>query len=166
MLKHLLFSLILNSSVLLCLNVNGNYIQNNYIYHVPLDEDNLVTLDWQIDYNQENLIFEVHLPTNFKWFAIGFSDKGDLFPADYCVLWYNWKSDIHFQDVHADDAGVLLLDEQQDCLNFKIRRDRQTTKFTYQRKFDTCDENDYIVEVSLEDSFIWFMTFSLMEYLF
>lgn len=114
--QFLLLQRFLDISILFCLIVNGiiynlyrylkymytlitflgSYIENN-IYHVPLNEDNLITLDWQIDYISENLIFEVHLPSNFKWFAIGFSNRGELFPADYCVLWYNWKHNVHLQ---------------------------------------------------------------------
>ncbi|KAI4454263.1 dopamine beta hydroxylase related [Holotrichia oblita] len=67
-------------------------------------------------------------------------------PADIRALFKLFSERAQYQDVYADETGVLLLDEQQDCTNFKIRRDRQITKFTYQRKFDTCDEGDYIIE--------------------
>lgn len=69
----------------------------NPIFHVALKEDNSVTLDWIINYVTEELLFEVHIPSNFGWYAIGFSDRGGLFPADFCILWYDWEKKLHFQ---------------------------------------------------------------------
>lgn len=70
---------------------------DDQIFHVPLDENGLITLDWALDYSNKIIIFEIHIPSSFGWFAIGFSDWGKLFPADYCVLWYNWKGHLQFQ---------------------------------------------------------------------
>lgn len=70
------------------------------MFNVPLDGSNQIKLYWIIDYHAAKLTFEVHLPANFGWFALGFSDRGDLFPADYCLLWYDWKKNAHFE-VHT-----------------------------------------------------------------
>lgn len=51
------------------------------------------------------------------------------------------------------------MDDQQDCLNFKIKRLKELTKFTFQRPFDTCDENDYIIEVSI--CIVYFMQYKI-----
>jgi len=53
------------------------------------------------------------------------------------------------QDSWADVDGKLHLDTQQDCDSFAWRRRGNITKFTFSRKFDTCDEHDYIIEVSM-----------------
>lgn len=53
------------------------------------------------------------------------------------------------QDTWSDDQGVLQLDNRQDCNNFKIKHMRKLTTFTFQREFDTCDENDYVIEVAV-----------------
>lgn len=50
------------------------------------------------------------------------------------------------QDTWADDQGVIGLDKHQNCNAFKIRFRKNATKFTFQRKFDTCDPKDYIIE--------------------
>ncbi|KAK4873371.1 hypothetical protein RN001_015400 [Aquatica leii] len=125
-------------------------IQNVYadddVFEVALDEDSLITLAWSLDYSKEVVTFEVHLPNDFGWFAIGFSDRGEIFPADYCVLWYNWKGRLKFQDAYADDSGVLQVDNHQDCLDFRWLQRKNVTKFTYMREFDTCDANDYVIE--------------------
>lgn len=117
------------------------------IYHVPLDETGQVTLDWILDYSRETLAFEVHLPSSFSWFVIGFSDYGKPFPADYCTLWYDWKNKLHFQDSHATENGVLHIDSKQDCKEFRIAQRGNVTKFTFSREFDTCDNDDYVIEV-------------------
>lgn len=52
------------------------------------------------------------------------------------------------QDTHADGRGVLQLDKSQDCSDFKYSEKNDVMKYTFRRKFDTCDRNDYIIEVS------------------
>lgn len=67
------------------------------IYHVSLKEDNSVTVHWTLDYNSEEVIFEIHLPCEYEWFAFGFSNQGEQFPADYCLLWENMQGKIKLQ---------------------------------------------------------------------
>ncbi|XP_018325349.1 tyramine beta-hydroxylase [Agrilus planipennis] len=116
------------------------------IYHIPLDEKSELTLDWIVDYPLKTVTFEIHIPIKFGWFAIGFSDRGEHFSADYCVLWYDWKHELHFEDAWADDQAKLTADEQQDCKSFKKIIRGNKMKFSFQRKFDTCDKNDYLIE--------------------
>lgn len=52
-----------------------------------------------------------------------------------------------FQDTWADQKGLLHLDNVQNCNNFKHKNVGSTSKFTFTRKFDTCDDQDYIIEV-------------------
>uniref|UniRef100_A0A6P7GAW1 Tyramine beta-hydroxylase n=1 Tax=Diabrotica virgifera virgifera TaxID=50390 RepID=A0A6P7GAW1_DIAVI len=116
------------------------------IYHVSLNVDNSVKLYWTLDYSSETISFEIHIPQDYGWFAIGFSDRGQLFPADYCLLWKNLKKKVSLDDIYTEDDGVVHLDQQQDCSKFKIRTKKDTVKFTFQRQFDTCDRHDYIIE--------------------
>ncbi|KAJ8954020.1 hypothetical protein NQ318_004313, partial [Aromia moschata] len=116
------------------------------IYNVSLNGDSSVSLHWKLDYSSDTIIFEVHLPSHYGWFAIGFSDRGKLFPADYCLLWKNEGGKFSLQDTYADDHGVLHLDRQQDCDAFKSVTRNDVIKFTYRRKFDTCDRRDYVIE--------------------
>lgn len=46
--------------------------------------------------------------------------------------------------------GHIYLDSQQDCGDFGWKRRGNLTKFTFTRKFDTCDERDYIIEVIID----------------
>lgn len=53
---------------------------------------------------------------------------------------------MHLKDSWADKEGVLHIDKQQDCRNFRIKLRKGFIKYTFERKFDTCDPNDYIIE--------------------
>ncbi|CAH1968308.1 unnamed protein product [Acanthoscelides obtectus] len=128
------------------LAIAGVSAHTNKVFDVSLKEDNSIRLYWQLDYSSETVTFEVHIPAGYGWFALGFSDRGDPFPADYCVLWENVNGIVSFDDAYADNRGVLHLDKQQDCRKFKIKTSSNFVKYTYRRKFDTCDNNDYVVE--------------------
>ncbi|ENN78567.1 hypothetical protein YQE_04935, partial [Dendroctonus ponderosae] len=58
----------------------------------------------------------------------------------------HYKSPCIFKDVWANDAGVIELDRHQDCNNFRFKIIRNVVKFTFKRKFDTCDNRDYIIQ--------------------
>ncbi|XP_017887322.1 tyramine beta-hydroxylase [Ceratina calcarata] len=123
----------------------GEYSERKDIHSVPLGSE--ATFHWRVDFMSETIIAEIHyVGADNTWFAIGFSNYGELKSADYCVLWIDWHRQIQLQDAWADDEGKLNLDQQQDCENFAWRRRGNVTKFTFTRKFDTCDENDYIME--------------------
>ncbi|XP_024941775.1 tyramine beta-hydroxylase isoform X2 [Cephus cinctus] len=53
---------------------------------------------------------------------------------------------MQLQDAWADEDGELNLDQQQDCESFDWKQRDNITKFTFSRKFDTCDNHDYIIE--------------------
>lgn len=72
-------------------------VENPQVFSVALDGSNTITLHWIVNYSSKKITFEVHLPSNFGWFALGFSDRGKIFPADYCLLWYDWRRRVYFQ---------------------------------------------------------------------
>lgn len=53
------------------------------------------------------------------------------------------------QDTWTDADGRLIVDAQQDCHGFSYVQRDDVVKFTFTRRFDTCDPQDYIIEVSL-----------------
>ncbi|KAJ8969413.1 hypothetical protein NQ317_016690, partial [Molorchus minor] len=63
-----------------------------------INGDNSVSLHWKLDYRTDAVIFEVHLPFGYGWFAIGFSDRGQPFPADYCLMWENQRNKLLLHD--------------------------------------------------------------------
>ena len=55
-----------------------------------------------------------------------------------------------FQDSHTDENDTLIsIDTKQDCLDFQEKLMPNGVLYTYKRAFDTCDEDDYVIEVSL-----------------
>lgn len=54
---------------------------------------------------------------------------------------------MYFKDMHTDDEGRLIRDIYgQDCKNFSF--DYNYRMFTFERQFDTCDGEDYVIKVS------------------
>ncbi|KAJ1523754.1 hypothetical protein ONE63_001587 [Megalurothrips usitatus] len=117
------------------------------VFSVPLDAEAASTLHWRVDYARRAVQVEVHVGLDERaWFALGFSDYGEPAPADYCVLWRDWRGLVRLQDAHAAADGRLHLDAHQDCLGFRHTRAGNLTKFAFQRQFDTCDPDDYVIE--------------------
>lgn len=50
--------------------------------------------------------------------------------------------------MYADHEGKLLRDAKQDCDSFYI--DAETESLVFERFFDTCDDDDYIIEVRFD----------------
>ncbi|XP_026762021.2 tyramine beta-hydroxylase [Galleria mellonella] len=112
-----------------------------------LDPHSELLLKWRVDYSIEKIQFEIKLLKKappFSWFALGFSDRGNFENADVCLLWTDYKGHDHFEDMHSDEAGKLIRDNKQDCKGFYL--DSQTRSIFFERFFDTCDSNDYVIE--------------------
>ncbi len=68
------------------------------ISYISLDASGNISMYWSLDYDQEYVKIEIHLPLRkWDWFAVGFSDYGEFYPADYCVLWTGWKWGVKFE---------------------------------------------------------------------
>ena len=52
------------------------------------------------------------------------------------------------QDTWTDADGRLVVDAQQDCQSFSFVQRDDVVKFAFTRRFDTCDPQDYVIEVS------------------
>ncbi|KAL0275472.1 UNVERIFIED_CONTAM: hypothetical protein PYX00_003309 [Menopon gallinae] len=117
------------------------------VYSIPLKNDGEAKLYWTVDYAEEVVQFEVHVPmSQTSWFAIGFSDYGEPESADFCIFWTDWMRTQHFQDTWTDESGRIRVDRRQDCLDFLYKWHDGTLKFTFSRKFQTCDSEDYAID--------------------
>lgn len=47
--------------------------------------------------------------------------------------------------MHADAGGKLFRDKKQNCDKFHL--DMQSQSLIFERYFDTCDDDDYVIEV-------------------
>ena len=66
------------------------------------------------------------------------------------MLWSDWKGKLSLEDTHTNGNETFILeDPQQDCRDFQIEFLPNTIHFMFKRKFDSCDENDYTLEVSV-----------------
>ncbi|KAI8436987.1 hypothetical protein MSG28_010390 [Choristoneura fumiferana] len=65
----------------------------------------------------------------------------DILPS---VLARATAEDVVAIDMHADVSGRLVPDSRQDCEGFQL--DSATRSIVFERHFDTCDDNDYIIE--------------------
>ncbi|XP_001602880.1 tyramine beta-hydroxylase [Nasonia vitripennis] len=138
--------LVLVSHILIA--VSGRWHQSEStlaVHSVPLGSE--ASFHWRVELTTEQIVAEVHYAAEeYSWFAVGFSNYGELKPADYCVLWVDWHRETHLEDASSDADTKLNTDEQQDCTNFEWKKHGNVTKFTFTRKFDTCDERDYVIE--------------------
>ncbi|XP_050050808.1 dopamine beta-hydroxylase-like [Dermacentor andersoni] len=116
-------------------------------FDLVLDPESRFRLYWTVDYEAELLTAELKLDLPSEdWFAIGFSDRGDVSLADVCVLWADPHGRPHLEDGWTDDAGYVAVDEQNDCVLGSLKRKGSTLRFLFTRKFDTCDSHDYVIE--------------------
>jgi len=89
---------------------------------------------------------------NKGWVGIGFTDSGKISDGsgDFCVLWKDNAGKTTVSDVHIKpNTSRFYLDQQQDCTDFELKYigDNETIEWSFQRKFVTCDPNDYGIEV-------------------
>ncbi|XP_074594272.1 dopamine beta-hydroxylase-like [Brevipalpus obovatus] len=122
--------------------------QNFSVFQTALDGSDRFRLFWSVNYDLKSVNFEVRLRTNRinQWFAIGLSDYGEVSNADFCIIWFDYDSKVHFQDTWTDSQGFVNLDTQDDCILVKYKREGHLLRFLYQKDFDTCDEKDKIIE--------------------
>ena len=66
----------------------------------------------------------------------------------FIFLKNNYYVTFIFQDSHTDENDTLIsIDAKQDCLDFQEKLMPNGVLYTYKRAFDTCDEDDYVIEV-------------------
>ncbi|XP_046669183.1 dopamine beta-hydroxylase [Homalodisca vitripennis] len=116
-------------------------------FFLPLDARGAHTLYWRLDYDDRTVSMELHsqVPTG-SWLALGFSDYGDIASADLCFFWTDWRGHTHLEDTWTTEDGKLYRDAQQDCHNWGWQREGDVIKLVFSKKFDTCDDYDYVIE--------------------
>ncbi|XP_003743549.1 dopamine beta-hydroxylase [Galendromus occidentalis] len=121
--------------------------QTSPVSSLQLDSVGNFNLFWQVDHSAKMVTFELKLQLHpSSWFAFGFSDRGNLSGADFCILWVDRKGDHHFEDGHTNSEGFLYVEEQQHCRLDSLKRKGSSLRFLFSRSFDTCDDKDYKIE--------------------
>lgn len=59
-----------------------------------LDPSGNFLLKWRVDYSVKNIRFTVEIAKEaplFRWFSLGFSDRGSLNNSDVCIVWLDYQ---------------------------------------------------------------------------
>lgn len=65
-----------------------------------LDAKGEMTLKWRVDYEDKKIQFRVDFSDkapHINWFALGFSDRGNMENSDVCLVWTDYKGKDHFE---------------------------------------------------------------------
>ncbi|CAL8069880.1 unnamed protein product [Orchesella dallaii] len=132
------------------------------IFNVRLGED--ITLYWELDYGTGEFVAEIHakdVDPSTGWVGLGFSSRGNISDGsgDFCITWRDQlgaaasvsagekEPPMQITDVHIrNGTNIIEVDQQQDCLDFQFLFQNGTLKWTFRRKFTTCDYFDYALE--------------------
>jgi dopamine beta-monooxygenase len=148
MLFVLLFSSFRNGVTTRLIEESKPKITKPLIFQQPLDGHNKHRIFWSLDYKTKTATIEVRANLNRTrdWFAIGFSDYGNITLANLCVLWFDLSGKSHLDDTTTDADSFIGVQEQNDCIFLKLNQQGNTIRLVFQRKFRTCDPKDYIIE--------------------
>uniref|UniRef100_T1J167 DOMON domain-containing protein n=1 Tax=Strigamia maritima TaxID=126957 RepID=T1J167_STRMM len=116
-------------------------------FHVPLDHGGKLELFWDVYYDTDTVVMEIHSQMRpDDWLAVGFSDYGEIENADLCVFWVDRKGKSHFMDTWTDEESILHVDKHQNCHLAKMTYFDDVRILVWRREFDTCENDDYIIE--------------------
>lgn len=65
-----------------------------------LDPRGELKLKWRVNYGARKILFRLEFSEkapSINWFAIGFSDRGDLENSDICLVWTDYVGRDHFE---------------------------------------------------------------------
>ena len=94
------------------------------------------------------LILAGNLNSGLSYFITTVKAFFSLVQNWFIFLKNNYYVTFIFQDSHTDENDTLIsIDAKQDCLDFQEKLMPNGVLYTYKRAFDTCDEDDYVIEV-------------------
>ncbi|VDK81422.1 unnamed protein product [Cylicostephanus goldi] len=97
-----------------------------------------VHLDWKTDYADQSVLFYVaQEAVPLGYIIIGFSDHGSYNNSDVCIY-----KEGKLRDGYIDGNFQIHFDRSQDCQLEK----KQSNRFTFRRRFATCDTRDFAFE--------------------
>lgn len=144
----------------------------HYRQRKVLDESRNFTIEWEANRNTNLIVFNVTAQVTNGYLALGLSLRGQVEGADlailsgigsgqrtltvsklmlkHCssrfVLIFNFH--ICAQDMYGVNNGTIARDEQQDWRLLRAETRDGMTSFTMSRSFDTCDNEDILINVS------------------
>ncbi|KAI8518118.1 hypothetical protein Bbelb_041350 [Branchiostoma belcheri] len=115
------------------------------VYNTSLDTSNRVQLLWHVDYGASTVIFKLSADAVANGFALGMSPDGTMRNADFVVFWTEENS-VNAVDSWTDGRGRFHKDKSQDYRLMNSTSNGQKISVTFSRRFDTCDEHDYLID--------------------
>ncbi|CAL8068110.1 unnamed protein product [Orchesella dallaii] len=111
---------------------------NPFRHSVNLDQRGKYVLEWEVDWKEERIYFNVTVSTN-GWVGFGLSKKGTMKGADIVIGGVDKNGKPYFSDRHALDNKLPILDESQDWTLHETWERGVWTFLSFSRPFDTCD---------------------------
>ncbi|XP_064649636.1 dopamine beta-hydroxylase-like [Lineus longissimus] len=113
-------------------------------YKIHLDPNGRLVLRWATDFERERIVFSLRAAIDdHERVGMGFSAYGEPEEADLVLFWRDEKRKVHFKDAWTDRKGLIHYDEHDDYRLLDIDDGEEGVEITFERKFDTCDDNDY-----------------------
>lgn len=126
----------------------GYMVDSNPYRHTEiLDSLGKYLLEWQVDWLQKRVTFNVTVKTK-GYVGFGLSDNGKMTGADIVVGGMLPNGQTYFSDRHAVGNQVPEEDPSQDWKLHEARENRTHTFLSFSRDFDTCDPQDYAIRVT------------------
>lgn len=114
---------------------------NPYRHTEVLDPRGRYNLEWLVDWEREQIIFNVTAATR-GYVAFGLSQRPTMTGADIIIGGVNANGRPYFTDRHAVGNQEPVLDANQDWVLLSARENSSHTFLQFSRPFDTCDDQD------------------------
>ncbi|CAL8068112.1 unnamed protein product [Orchesella dallaii] len=128
--------------------------ENPYRHSLTLDPRGRYRLEWEVDWKNERVVFNVTVATN-GYIGFGLSRKGKMSGADIVIGGVDNNGKPYFSDRHAIGNQLPIRDQSQDWILQEAWERGALTFLSFSRNFDTCDKvGDLVIDENLV-SVIW-----------
>ncbi|CAL8068114.1 unnamed protein product [Orchesella dallaii] len=135
--------------------VNLQPKENPFKHSVTLDPRGNYRLEWEVDWKEERVIFNVTAATK-GYIGFGLSRKGKMSGADIVIGGVDKNGKPYFSDRHAIGNQLPVLDQNQDWILHEAWERGGLTFLSFSRPFDTCDKvGDLVINENDLVSVIW-----------
>ncbi|XP_067947435.1 DBH-like monooxygenase protein 1 homolog [Watersipora subatra] len=112
---------------------------NNLPNWLVLDSHDKFNVSWTVE--GETITFTVTCETT-GWVGLGFSPSGSMADADIIVAWVADDGSSYLLDMSATSNSLPIKDTSQDVRLISALEANGITRVQFQRKLDTCDDNE------------------------
>ncbi|CAL8125826.1 unnamed protein product [Orchesella dallaii] len=127
---------------------------NPYKHIEMLDQEGRYMLEWIVHWEQRRVTFNVTVQTQGH-ITFGLTSRGDTTPADIVIGGVTSRGDSYFTDRYKVGNGRPVIDSRQDWTLHSSWENRTHTFLSFSRAFDTCDDQDYVINEYDRMMLIW-----------